>query len=488
MAGCRSGRSTTTGCPTGPGKDDQRQVVTSGIRLFRFDGRAGRGAAAGHEPPVRARGRGDRGRRAATGTSSDALMARVQELMDQRSVIRGQVVTFGPTPTAAAWPVLTFVERPTVDAAAVVLPDGVLDRVAHHVIGMGEQRERLLAHGQHLKRGVLLYGPPGTGKTHTVRYLLSASPGHHGRAAERRVAPLHPRRRQGRPRAPAGHRRARGLRPRRRGPLLRDGRVAAALRGARRPRRARLRRRRRLRPHDEPRRGPRGRPGAAARPRRPRRRDPAARRRRPARAAPPLRRPPLRRRGDLGGGRARRGHDGVLRQGARAPGRARGRHRRRAAGATTTSASRSTSCSPTRSGSPAASSASAPPVDPTAVVAPAGLAGVPAGPTGSDRSGPGGYRCGCAGRLARCARRASFAYDPTAPSDLTPADRPDGIPTGAGSAAGSHPAPLSGAAASRRGPASAREGPHRLAGHRRPAPGRRRRPRAPGRRGSPARS
>ncbi len=58
-----------------------------------------------------------------------------------------------------------------------MLPAGVLDRVAHHVIGMGEQRERLLAHGQHLKRGVLLYGPPGTGKTHTVRYLLSASPG-----------------------------------------------------------------------------------------------------------------------------------------------------------------------------------------------------------------------------------------------------------------------------------------------------------------------
>jgi ATP-dependent Zn protease len=53
----------------------------------------------------------------------------------------------------------------------------VLERVVHHVIGMGEQRERLLAHGQHLKRGVLLYGPPGTGKTHTVRHLLSATPG-----------------------------------------------------------------------------------------------------------------------------------------------------------------------------------------------------------------------------------------------------------------------------------------------------------------------
>ena len=47
----------------------------------------------------------------------------------------------------------------------------------HHAIGMGQHRDRLLAHGQHLKRGVLLYGPPGTGKTHTVRYLVGASPG-----------------------------------------------------------------------------------------------------------------------------------------------------------------------------------------------------------------------------------------------------------------------------------------------------------------------
>jgi hypothetical protein len=109
--------------------------------------------------------------------TSDALMARVQELMDARSILRGQVLTFGGDPYGPGLAGVTFVERPRIDAAAVVLPDGLLNRVGHHVIGMGEQRERLRAHGQHLKRGVLLYGPPGTGKTHTVRYLLSATPG-----------------------------------------------------------------------------------------------------------------------------------------------------------------------------------------------------------------------------------------------------------------------------------------------------------------------
>jgi SpoVK/Ycf46/Vps4 family AAA+-type ATPase len=108
---------------------------------------------------------------------ADALIARVQELMDARSVLRGQVVTFGADPYGRGMAGLTFLERPHVPADAVVLPDGVLERVAHHVIGMAEHREQLRAHGQHLKRGVLLYGPPGTGKTHTVRYLLSATPG-----------------------------------------------------------------------------------------------------------------------------------------------------------------------------------------------------------------------------------------------------------------------------------------------------------------------
>ncbi|MGO4596811.1 AAA family ATPase [Terrabacter sp. 2RAF25] len=162
--------------PTGPGKDDQRQVVTSGIRLFRFEGFP---VAVRQQGANRQFGRelGSIEVMGADRDLSEALMARVQQLMDERSILRGQVITFGTDPYGPGISGVTFVARPTVDAGAVVLPEGLLERVSHHVIGMGEQRERLLAHGQHLKRGVLLYGPPGTGKTHTVRHLLSATPG-----------------------------------------------------------------------------------------------------------------------------------------------------------------------------------------------------------------------------------------------------------------------------------------------------------------------
>ena len=161
---------------TGPGPEDRRQVVSSGLYLLHVDGAP---------IAVRVQGRSQQYGRdqaslevvAAERAASDALISRLRALMDARSVIRGKIVTLAGDPYGQGMSGLTFVARPTIDRNAVVLPDGLLDRVERHVVGMGAHRERLLAHGQHLKRGVLLYGPPGTGKTHTVRYLLSATPG-----------------------------------------------------------------------------------------------------------------------------------------------------------------------------------------------------------------------------------------------------------------------------------------------------------------------
>jgi len=69
-----------------------------------------------------------------------------------------------------------FEAKPHVKRDQVILPDGVLDAIDSHAIGIGKSAAQLSAAKRHLKRGLLLYGPPGTGKTHTVRYLASELP------------------------------------------------------------------------------------------------------------------------------------------------------------------------------------------------------------------------------------------------------------------------------------------------------------------------
>ena len=93
------------------------------------------------------------------------------------NVFRGQVLSFSGDMFEPGHSVLHFHRRTRLDRSAVVLPDGVLETIERQVVGVGTHRDRLLASGQHLKRGLLLYGPPGTGKTHIVRYLVGRTEG-----------------------------------------------------------------------------------------------------------------------------------------------------------------------------------------------------------------------------------------------------------------------------------------------------------------------
>jgi len=114
---------------------------------------------------------------AASPDVASAVIHELRELMIRLSVLRGQVLSLIGNESGQVAAGATFLPRPTVTAGEIVLADGVLDQVRRHVVGIGEQRARLSAAGQHLKRGVLLYGPPETGKTLTVRHLLASTPG-----------------------------------------------------------------------------------------------------------------------------------------------------------------------------------------------------------------------------------------------------------------------------------------------------------------------
>lgn len=106
--------------------------------------------------------------------SARALLEEIRRLMVELNIFRGQVLAFGESQMGHVMlgPIV-FLRRPELGRDQLILPDDVLKSVEREVFGVAEQRERLRASGQHVKRGVLLWGPPGTGKTHTVRYLIS---------------------------------------------------------------------------------------------------------------------------------------------------------------------------------------------------------------------------------------------------------------------------------------------------------------------------
>jgi hypothetical protein len=107
------------------------------------------------------------------------VVAEIREAALAHNVFRGQVLSFGGdvfghggmyVPGMAE---LTFLRRPSLAAEQLVLDPPTLAEVERQVVEVARHKERLLAAGQHLKRGLLLFGPPGVGKTHTVRFLMS---------------------------------------------------------------------------------------------------------------------------------------------------------------------------------------------------------------------------------------------------------------------------------------------------------------------------
>lgn len=100
---------------------------------------------------------------------AESFVARVRKSMKQNSVYRGHVISLGGAVHTGLQ--VAFHRLPEVDRENIILPAGLLTQIERHSVVFSKHRERLLAAGRHLKRGLLLYGPPGTGKTMTAMYL-----------------------------------------------------------------------------------------------------------------------------------------------------------------------------------------------------------------------------------------------------------------------------------------------------------------------------
>ena len=166
-----SGQVDRLNVPTGP--DTERATVAFGLHLFRHNG-----SPLVVLQRVGSSQYGSESRLEVLATRADdaaAMLAELREEAMRHSVLWRQVISFSGNPYERSMSGLVFHRRPDLPADHVVLPEGTLQQVRAHVVGLAEHRDQLRGKGQHLKRGVLLYGPPGTGKTHTVRHLVGAT-------------------------------------------------------------------------------------------------------------------------------------------------------------------------------------------------------------------------------------------------------------------------------------------------------------------------
>jgi len=104
------------------------------------------------------------------------LLRELRAAMREHNVFRGRIISLHQDEHGGSVGV-QFHTVPTVTRTEVILPEGTLERLERHTLGITQSARRLRAAGRHLRRGVLLHGPPGTGKTLSTMYLLHAMAG-----------------------------------------------------------------------------------------------------------------------------------------------------------------------------------------------------------------------------------------------------------------------------------------------------------------------
>jgi hypothetical protein len=106
---------------------------------------------------------------------SEAFLRDLRRRMREGNVYRGRTLSLFQDEMRALK--VGFQRVGKVQRDAIILPDGLLERVERQTLRFSSHAARLRALGRHMKRGLLLYGPPGTGKTLVTRYVAQAMNG-----------------------------------------------------------------------------------------------------------------------------------------------------------------------------------------------------------------------------------------------------------------------------------------------------------------------